>query len=101
MNEKTRNKALKVLELAMLINSGKTRRDLTGEKPTVFVYFSGHCCYLDVQIYLNGWERCEPYSRKDRKDIDKVIDLSDETEEKTLDEVIDILQKLYSEWEGK
>lgn len=98
MNEKMRNKALKVLELAMLINSGKTRRDLTGEKPTVFVCFSGHCCDLDVEIHLGGWDRIEPYCCED---IYKDIDLSDEKQEKEIDEVIDILQKLYNEWEEK
>lgn len=97
MNEKMRNKALKVLELAMLINSGKTRRDLTGNRPTVFVCFSGHCCDLDVEIHLNGWDRCEPYCSED---IHKDIDLA-ETQEKKIDEVIDILQKLYNEWEEK
>ena len=98
MNEKMRNKALKVLELAMLINSGKTRRDLTGNRPTVFVCFSGHCCDLDVQIHLNGWDWCEPYCRED---IHKDIDIYDKMQEKKIDEVIDILQKLYNEWGGK
>lgn len=98
MNEKMRNKALKVLELAMLINSEETERELTGEKPTVFVYFSGHCCSLEVQIHLKGWDRSEPYCRED---IHKDIGLSDEKQEKKIDEVIDILQKLYNEWEEK
>lgn len=94
MNEKMRNKALKVLELAMLINSGKTKRELTGNRPTVFVCFSGHCCDLDVQIHLDGWDWREPYCREN---INKSINLA-ETQEKEIDEVIDILQKLYNEW---
>lgn len=98
MNEKMRNKALKVLELAMLINSGKTRRDLTGNRPTVFVFFSGQCCDLEVQIHLNGWDRCEPYCWED---IHKDIDIYDETQEKKIDEVIDILQRLYNGWGEK
>ena len=55
MNEKRRAKALKILELATIINDKATRKELTGNKPTVCVSFSGISCTLDVCIYLEGW----------------------------------------------
>lgn len=98
MTDKIKSKVLKIVELAMLLNPTRTQRGVTGDKPTVFVGFSGHCCDLDVQIHLNGWDWCEPYCRED---IYKNIDFSDEKQEKKIDEAIDILQKLYNEWEEK
>ena len=98
MIERMRNKALKVLELAMLINSEQTQREYTGNKPTIFVNFSGHCCSLDVEIHLNGWDRVEPYNNYD---ISKVIYLYMESAETVLDGTIEILEKIYNEWEKK
>ena len=98
MTDKIKSKVLKIVELAMLLNPTITQRGVTGDKPTVFVEFSGHCCDLDVQIHLNGWDWCEPYCREN---IHINIDFSDEKQEKKIDEAIDILQKLYNEWEEK
>lgn len=98
MTDKIKSKVLEIVELAMLLNPTRTQRGVTGDKPTVFVGFSGHCCDLDVQIHLNGWDWREPYCRED---IYKNIDFSDEKQEKKIDEAIDILQKLYNEWEEK
>lgn len=55
----TREKVLRVLELAMLINPTKTRQEFTGNKPTVLVEFAGHVSRLYVQIYPNGWQSGE------------------------------------------
>ena len=55
MNEQRRKQVLKILELATKINSKSTRRELTGNKPTVCVSFSGISCTLDVCIYVGGW----------------------------------------------
>ncbi|MEE0265561.1 MAG: hypothetical protein UD936_08050 [Acutalibacteraceae bacterium] len=49
-------KAQRILELAMKINNTPTRRKTTGDKPTVFVCFSGHINVLEVEVYMNGWE---------------------------------------------
>lgn len=48
-------KAQRILKLAMKINNTPTEREITGDKPTVFVQFSGHVNLLNVQIHLNGW----------------------------------------------
>ncbi len=50
-----RRKAQLILGLAMKINSTSTRRELTGNKPTVFINFSGHINQLEVYIHSNGW----------------------------------------------
>ena len=36
MQSEIREKVLKIMELATLINSTETRQELTGDKPTVF-----------------------------------------------------------------
>ena len=46
----------KLFNLALAINSNCTQRETTGEKPTVFVGFSGHVAAVDVAIHLNGWD---------------------------------------------
>ena len=44
-----------IFDLALEINPNDTAQDKTGEKPTVFVNFSGHVTGIDVRIYRNGW----------------------------------------------
>ena len=44
-----------IFHLALAINPNYTTQDKTGEKPTVFVNFSGHVAGIDVRIYRNGW----------------------------------------------
>ena len=44
-----------IFNLALAINPNDTTQDRTGEKPTVFVNFSGHVAGVDVRIYPNGW----------------------------------------------
>lgn len=45
----------KIFNLALAINSNCTQRKTTGEKPTVFVGFSGHIAGVHVEIYGKGW----------------------------------------------
>lgn len=99
ITESVRKKVLEIMELAMLINDSPTKQRLTGEKPTVFIEFSGHCCSLDVKIYPKGWKA----DSDELKDLCKILCLSEEnviaagedydgmpTEEK-LSEIISIL----------
>ena len=46
----------KIFNRAMEINSTPTCREETGDKPTIFVHFSGHVCTVEVQIIYGGWE---------------------------------------------
>ena len=45
-----------IFNLALAINSNCTQRKATGEKPTVFVGFSGHIAGVHVEIYGKGWD---------------------------------------------
>ena len=54
-------KALRILQLALKINNTPTEREVTGDKPTVFILFSGHVDVLEVYIHSNGWVE-EEYS---------------------------------------
>lgn len=45
-----------IFNLALAINPNDTKQDTTGNKPTVFVRFSGHVAAVDVTIHLNGWD---------------------------------------------
>ena len=44
-----------IFTLALAINANQTNQSTTGNKPTVFVNFSGHVAGIDVRIYPNGW----------------------------------------------
>lgn len=65
MNNRMRNKQEKkkrqalneIFDLALQVNGLTDRRKkVTGNLPTVFVWFSGHVSNLNVQVYVNGWE---------------------------------------------
>lgn len=66
MNNRMRNKQEKkkrqavneIFDLALQVNGLTDRRQkVTGNLPTVFVWFAGHVSKLNVQVYVNGWER--------------------------------------------
>lgn len=88
-----RNLILRVMELAVLINSKPTEQEITGNRPTVFVYFSGHTAGVDVTIYPHGWDKdsieyetysCYPTSEWDSPDA--------------LYNAVERLEELYNEW---
>ena len=45
-----------IFNLALAVNPNDTKQDTTGNKPTVFVRFSGHVAAVDVAIHLTGWD---------------------------------------------
>ena len=47
LEKEIRGKILKIIELALEIN--------TREKNTVFITFHGHCNVFDIKIYNKGW----------------------------------------------
>jgi hypothetical protein len=55
ITESVRKKVLEIMELAMLINDSPTEQELTGNKPTIFVEFSGHIAELHTHIAPEGW----------------------------------------------
>lgn len=86
-------KILKVMELALQLNPEKTEHNITGNKPTVFVEFSGHIASLEVKIYQSGWG-------EGREKTTYCMCFGEEWDnsENTLDGVIEILEKLVKEW---
>ncbi|MEE0264368.1 MAG: hypothetical protein UD936_01975 [Acutalibacteraceae bacterium] len=85
-------KAQRILELAMKINNIPTKREVTGNKPTVFVWFSGHVNLLNVEIHSNGWvEKSVP-------DYVHQIYLSDESADDMLNECISVLKNIWQKY---
>lgn len=90
-----RNLILRVMELAVLINSKPTEQEITGNRPTVFVEFFGHTSSIYVRIYPNGWtddtdgKECEYYDCYPQSGWDNLD---------TLYNVVERLEELYQEW---
>lgn len=95
MNEQRREKALKILELAMRINNTATRQGLTGNKLTVCVSFSGISCTLDVCIYLDGWLAGAS------SDLVWFVFLENEEANEQLDDCLAKLTEICEKWKGK
>lgn len=91
IKDEIKEKVLKIMELALLLNLTETEYEITGNKPTVFVNFSGHVCMLDIRVYFKGWEAGAA------PDVQKIVYLDGHTAENELNEVIDTLEKLYEE----
>lgn len=87
-----RVKAFEIMKLAMLLNDTETKQEITGNKPTVFVEFSGHVNALSCRICLNGWH---PHHDSN---YDFSIFFLEENCSKELDECIDKLTELCKEW---
>lgn len=88
-------KVLRALELALLINPESTQRERTGNKPSVLVWFSGHCASVHIDIYPYGWYfGAEVY--------DAYIDLQREEDIVLLDKALARLEEIWAEvQEGK
>ena len=82
----------KVLEMAAQINSSQTSRDITGDKPTIFVEFYGHVALFEVRIHFFGWGDA-PYDEPDYS-WKIFIDEDQENVKKQLDDIIKLLKQL-------
>lgn len=54
---KTNEQLMQILGLCLEINPSDTKQELTGNKPTVFFEFSGHCQHVQVRVFPQGWNR--------------------------------------------
>lgn len=81
----------KVIEMATQLNLSPTSRDITGEKPTIFVRFYGHVSLFEVQIHSFGWGDA-PY---DDPNYSWKIFINEDQEnvEKQLDDIINLLEQ--------
>lgn len=101
MSNEIIDKALRIMELAMLINPTSTNKELTGDKPTVFVSFSGHCNVLRIGVHPEGWE--PDYDINDDVEYyEAYFENYDEGTKKVLDKAIERLEEIYKDvLEGK
>lgn len=97
MSNETQAKVLRALELALLINPESTQRERTGNKPSVLVWFSGHCASIHIDIYPHGWY-FEAEDNGDREVYDAYIDLPYEADIAPLDKALARLEEFYREW---
>lgn len=67
--KEAREIAKQIFNLAVAINSNCTTKETTGEKPTVFVGFSGHIAGVDISIHRNGWGALDDESHITRYSI--------------------------------
>lgn len=55
--ERAQRLVTEIFEFAIRNNAVPTTRSKAGEKPTFFVWYSGHTTGLCVRIFPNGWSR--------------------------------------------
>lgn len=96
MSNEIQAKVLRALELALLINPESTQRERTGNKPSVFVWFSGHCASIHIDIYPHGWY-FEAADNGDREVYDTYIDLPYEADRALLDKALARLEEIWAE----
>lgn len=66
IEKRRRQQICEALDLCLQINGlQKSKREITGDHPTVFCNFSGHVACLRIEIYVRGW--------KTREDPDKTL----------------------------
>lgn len=99
MPDEIRQKTLRLLELALRLNPDDTKRGTTGEKPTVFLSFSGHNCLLDLELHTQGWAPYPPFDRPDSRLF--CLDLARPGAGRRLDAFIALLEALCEEWGGR
>ena len=96
MNESVKNKVLEIMALAVEFNNTATKTELTDNKPTFFVDFSGHTCEFAVHIYPEGWS-----NNKMNKVKSLVTYLDKYNAEEKLDSTLITMKKTISDWENK
>ncbi len=99
-------KFLRIMELALRLNGTPTKKAKTGNKPTVFVDFSGHTSELIVSVYSRGWGDDRHYDARLQCDINgNALDLWRSTNYSgdpcaflTANQMIEYLEDLVAKW---
>lgn len=104
MTKEIIQKVSEIVELAVNFNSSEARQELTGNKPTFFVVFSGHICSLAVRAYVNGYPE-ETVIYLSRKGVTRGYEATflDGAEKQTLqdlDTVLAEMRRIINEWEA-
>lgn len=95
MKKSIKEKVLEIMALALEFNCSEAESDNINKKPKFLVGYAGHVNYLTVAVYKNGWEKgIEP-------DMYEMLSIHDRMYEKKLDDIIEYMKAVISEWENK
>jgi hypothetical protein len=95
MTYEIREKVLRIMELALLLNPTETKQDTTDDKPTVFVWISGHIAEIMVDIHSFGWKVGQ------YPDVKYRFCYGDSNSISQIDSCISVLESIYAEWKNK
>lgn len=104
MTAEVRSLALKIFETALIYNSTPTEQEYTGEKPTFFVKFSGHCSVLDVQCYPNGYDKHSLFFYVGGNVLYPLCESENRSESdiiNTLETILEEMGEIYKHWQKK
>lgn len=105
MTNEIKQRVLEIMELAVTFNSGETRQEITGNKPTFFVEFYGHTCTLEVRARVKGYCVGAPVIYLTGEGVTNRYEVTflDGAEKQTLqdlDTVLAEMRRIISEWEA-
>lgn len=103
MAKEITQRVLEIMELAVSFNSSETRQEITGNKPTFFVVFSGHICGLEVRANINGYPESPVYLSSKGVTNHYEVTILDGAEKQTLqdlDAVLAEMRRIINEWEA-
>lgn len=95
MKKSIKEKVLEIMALALEFNCSEAESDNTNKKPAFFVDYTGHVNYLTVKVYKNGW------GKDVESDMYEMLLIHDRMDEKKLDDIIEYMKEVISEWENK
>lgn len=104
MTAEVRSLALKIFETALIYNSTPTDREYTGEKPTFFVKFSGHCDILEVQCYPSGYDKHSLFFCVGGNVLHPLCESENHSESditNALETILEEMGKIYKCWQKK
>lgn len=104
MTAEVRRLALKIFETALMYNSTSTEQEYTGEKPTFFVNFSGHCATLEVQCYPNGYDKHSLFFYVGGNVLHLLCESENRSENdiiNALETILEEMDDIYKHWQKK
>ena len=105
MTKEITQRVLEIMELAVNFNSSETRQEITGNKPTFFVVFSGHICSLEVRANINGYPKSSAIYLSGKGAArgyeTTYLDGAEKQTLQDLDAVLAEMHRIISEWEAE
>ena len=101
MSAKVRDTVLRIMERAMYYNNTPTKQECTGDKPTFFVNFSGHCGVITVCCYPVGYKEDAEGIYFTKQPMCYLYESEHITEEEILNNLTRTLadmERIYNDW---